>query len=79
MFKVSSYLSNGLHHRLWEGPTVTYTCHAAITHHFKPDGGKITYTDKKEIINWVVRALNADWLKAMVYHGYDIRKKVSCW
>ena len=23
------------------------------------------------IINRVVRALNADWLKAMVYHGYD--------
>jgi hypothetical protein len=28
-----------------------------------------------DIINWVVRALNADWLTAMVYqtvyHGYD--------
>lgn len=38
MLKVSSYLSNGLHHRLWERSTVAYTSHAAIRHHFKPYG-----------------------------------------
>ena len=33
------------------------------------------YNDPLLIINWVVRALNADWLTAVVYqtvyHGYD--------
>ena len=32
------YLGNGFHHRLREGPTVSYTGHAAIAHHLEPGG-----------------------------------------
>jgi hypothetical protein len=38
--------------------------------------------DLKIIINWVVRELNADWLKAVVYqtiyHGYDKTFIIYC-
>lgn len=29
------YLGYGLHHRLWEGPTVAYTGHATIANNLK--------------------------------------------
>lgn len=30
------YLFNGTCHFLWQGATVSYTCHATITHNLKP-------------------------------------------